>query len=132
MSIPVNYFKDEELACRCGCDLLRLHRGFRDSLNALRADLGRPMVITSAVRCSAHNKAVGGHSRSLHVGDDPQHPGQLGCLAVDVAVPGGYYRGDLFAAAWKRGFSIGWGGKRGFVHLDLRTLIGLPMATFDY
>ena len=127
----MSYFKDEELCCK-HCGLLKLHRGLRDALEALREEFRRPMVLTSACRCKAHNEAVGGHSRSLHVGDFPHHAdkGQQGCLAVDVSTPDGAYRGQLFSLAWESGWSIGWG--KGFLHLDRRDWIGLPQTSFDY
>lgn len=133
MSVPVGLatlFTDTELRCRCGCGLLKLHRGFREALVALREEFGRKMILTSACRCRAHNDAVGGHSRSLHIGDEPQHPGQTGALAVDVRTPDGAYRGELFALAWKHGFSVGWGG--GFLHLDRRLDVDLPQTSFSY
>jgi hypothetical protein len=125
------FFSDAELRCK-HCGQLKLHRGFRDALEALRREFGRPMTLTSASRCKAHNEAVGGHPKSLHIGDVPQHPGQTGSLAVDVATPDGAYRGQLFQVAWKHGFSVGWNAKKGFIHLDRRDLVGLPQTSFDY
>lgn len=127
----MSHFTDAELRC-WHCGMLKLHRGFREALEALRDALKRPMLITSACRCKAHNDAVGGHPKSLHIGDVPQHPGQTGCLAVDVATPTGAFRGDLFRLAWERGWSIGWNAKRGFLHLDRRVDVGLPQSSFDY
>lgn len=133
MTVPVGYaslFTDTELKCRCGCGLLKLHRGFRDELVALRMEFGRPMKVTSCCRCAKHNDSVGGHPRSLHVGDEPQHPEQSGTLAIDIATSSGLYRASLFALAWQRGWSLGWGN--GFLHLDRRDWVGLPATSFDY
>jgi len=127
----MSYFQDAELQCR-HCGMLKLHRGFRDALEALREVFRRPMTLTSACRCKAHNEAVGGHPKSLHVGDVEQHPGQQGTLAVDVATPNGTYRGELFRLAWERGWSIGWNAKKNFLHLDRRVDVGLPQTSFDY
>lgn len=125
------HFQDRELACKC-CGLLKIHRGFRAELEALRRDFGLPMVISGPGRCKAHNQSVGGHPKSLHIMDEPQHDGQTGMLAVDVSTPDGVYRGKLFTAAWIRGFSIGWNAKRKFLHLDRRDLVHLPQSSFDY
>jgi hypothetical protein len=114
------------------CGLAKFHPGFLDSLEALRVDLRQPMKLTSACRCSEHNEAVGGHPKSLHVGDVAMHPGQEGTLGVDVEAADGNYRGELFTKAWKHGFSIGWNAKRKFLHLDRRDLVGLPQQSFDY
>lgn len=126
---PYPHFTPAELRCR-GSGLLRFHPGFLEALHDLRLTFGRPMRVNSACRSSAHNKAVGGHPRSLHIGDEPQHPGQQGAMAIDIAATDGAYRGALFGLAWDRGWSIGWG--RGFLHLDRRVDIGLPQTTFDY
>lgn len=130
-------FTPDELRCQ-GTGLLRYDPLFLDRLQDLRVAFNRPMRVTSGCRAKAHNdkpatlNGAGGHLRSLHVGDVAQHPGQIGALAVDIATPNGSYRGDLFALAWRFGFSIGWNAKRGFLHLDLRTLVGLKQTSFDY
>lgn len=125
-------FAVSELQCRCGCGLANFHPGFLYDLQALRDALGRPMILTSAARCARHNVSIGGHPRSLHICDIPQHTGQEGALAVDVQTPDAVYRGDLFALAWEYGWSIGWNARRGFLHLDRRSMVGLPRTSFDY
>jgi hypothetical protein len=125
------FFSDAELRCT-HCGMLKIHRGFRGELEGLRGELGLPMKITGPGRCKAHNEAVGGHPKSLHIMDEPQHEGQQGMLGVDVETPNGVYRGRLFSIAWKRGFSIGWNAKKKYLHLDRRDLIGLPQTSFDY
>ena len=138
MKMLTDHFREDELRCRCGCGKLILHPGLAEALEDLRRELDQPMTITSACRCKAHNDrpaaegGAGGHSKSLHVCDAAQHPGQMGCLAVDVAAPDGTYRGKLFSIAWRRGWSIGWNAKRGFLHLDRRVWIGMQQTTFDY
>lgn len=79
----IRHFKRDEpyIACPCGrCGgfpaepsekLMRL-------ADAVRDDLGRPMVPTSTVRCDAHNAEVGGVATSRH---------RLG-HAMDFIVPG--------------------------------------------
>lgn len=125
-------FLESDFRCRCGCGLLILHPGFIESLQAVRTQFGRPMNVTSGCRCEPYNARVGGNSRSLHVCDRQQRPGQQGALAADIATPDGFYRGALFKTAWEHGFSIGWNAKRGFLHLDRRDFIGLPQNSFDY
>ena len=98
----------------------------------MRLTFGDPMSITSGCRCAKHNANEGGHKKSLHVFDKPQHEGQKGALALDVQTPDGNYRGRLFTLAWDAGFSIGWNARKRFLHLDGRTMIGLPQTSFDY
>lgn len=130
-----------ELQCKCGrwCKgLANFHPGFLDELQAVRTELNLPMRIRSACRCAKHNDTpvmeggAGGHHRSLHVGDREQHPGQKGCLAVDVETLDGELRGKLFDVLWRRRWSIGWNGPKKFLHGDLRVLIGMRQTTFDY
>ncbi|HLB49830.1 MAG TPA: D-Ala-D-Ala carboxypeptidase family metallohydrolase [Anaerolineales bacterium] len=129
----MKHFTYDEMACdHCGGG--KLHPGFGEELDALREEFGQPMAVTSFCRCKVHNTNINGHEKSLHVFDFPAHAnlGQKGTLAVDIAAVDGAYRGKLFAIAWRRGWSIGWNAKRGFLHLDQRSMIGLPQTSFDY
>lgn len=125
------HFTKDELQCKCGCTLAQFQPGFLDELELLRTVFGRPMRITSACRCSDHNARVSPQAplRSLHIGNRETRPGHKGALAVDVAVFG-EDKGDLFAVAWRRGWSVGW--NKNFLHLDRRVDIGMPQVTFEY
>lgn len=133
----MRWFTKRELDCN-HCGALKFHPGFDVELAALRVEFARPMTVMSACRCKVHNDrpaaqgGAGGHPRSLHVCDHAQHPGQEGTLGIDIATPEGAYRGDLFALAWRRGWSIGWNAARKFVHLDRRDFVGLAQTSFDY
>ena len=122
-------FSPDEMRCK-GTGMLIVSDQFMDDLQLLRAEFSRPMFLTSACRSAAHNNSVGGHPRSLHVCDEPARPEQQGCLAVDVAVTDGSYRGHLVSTAWRLGWSVGW--NKTFVHLDRRDFVGLKQTTFDY
>lgn len=139
-------FSADELRCK-GSGILILAPGFGQALQGLRdalalraTELGLPqewarMRINSACRSAAHNAAVGGHPRSLHVADKPARA-TGGCCAVDVGCPvtesgAELYRSHLAALAWARGWSIG--DHRLFLHLDMRAVYaGLPQARFNY
>jgi hypothetical protein len=125
------HFSANELRCKCGCGLAQFHPGFLDHLETLRRAYGRPMKLSSACRCAAHNAKASPQApiRSLHIGNRETRPGHRGTLAVDVAVAG-EGKGDLFALAWRHGWSVGW--NRGFLHLDRRSDIGMPQITFEY
>ena len=70
-AVPLEkYFKASEFNCKCG----KCGMGLKDmkpdllaSLVAMREDAGVPFAITSAIRCAAHNKAVGGEPDSAHM-----------------------------------------------------------------
>lgn len=122
------FFTEQELACR-HCGLIRFAPGFTERLLDLREAFGQPMTVTSACRCDAHNQAVGGNARSLHVADKPFHP-TGGTMAVDVRSTDVAYNAALIAVALPLGWSCGvakWG-----IHLDRRVDIGLPQAVFPY
>jgi len=125
------YFSKAELQCKCGCGLAQFQFGFLEHLSALRRAYGRPMRVTSACRCAAHNARVSPLAplRSLHIGDRETRPGHSGALAIDISASG-IDKGDLFAAAWRGGWSVGW--NKGFLHLDRRVDIALPQTTFEY
>lgn len=112
----IELFSDKELASADTGEYV-LADGFEEKLAELRQLFGRPMPVTSGARTKAHNKAVGGHPRSLHVYDYPYWP-TGGCAAVDVATQDGEYRHELMKIALQLEWSVGVAGT--FLHLDRR------------
>jgi uncharacterized protein YcbK (DUF882 family) len=111
----LTYFKPEEFLCKCqntDCRKADLDTEFALTLDTLREMLGRPMVITSGVRCEKHNTAVGGAAKSKHVQR----------IAVDVSTNGWTsdekYELIRLALLLKLG-GVGLHSK--FIHLDSRT-----------
>lgn len=76
------HFSRSEMACPC-CGICNVEPSLLTALEALRGLLNRPVVITSACRCPAHNEAVGGVPGSQHVTTDAKP-----CLAADIHVEG--------------------------------------------
>lgn len=104
------FFKPHELKCKCGCGQLRIDTALIDCLNDLRSAISVPLMVTSAYRCPAHNKAVGGATHSLHVEG----------MAVDIATRD-MEQQNLLVALAKPHF----GGiiiYPTFVHLDTRVI----------
>jgi hypothetical protein len=105
------HFRPDELSCRCGgryCAGEYWHDpAFLDALDAVRAEVGRPLVIASGHRCRLWNAAVGGAALSQHLS-----------LAVDIGL-NGHNRHALLRAAEGAGFT-GLGLAAGFLHLDRR------------
>lgn len=61
-------FSRSEFKCKCGkCDSDDVSMKLVEGLQELRDLIDEPILINSAVRCPAHNKAVGGTSDSQHV-----------------------------------------------------------------
>lgn len=103
---PWQYFTPREMSCTC-CGELVLDEAFMDDLDHLRDEWGKPIVINSAHRCSAHNAAVGGVESSQHL-----------CIAADCRVSA-QEQNTFVVLARRCGFTgIGRYPNRGFVHLD--------------
>lgn len=80
-----------------------------DRIQALRAKLGRPLVLTCGHRCAEHNREVGGvaDSRHLRIAFD--------CVCPKAEQP------EFCKAAQEVGFKFVLPyADRGFVHLDMR------------
>jgi len=60
------YFTDKELACPCGCGLMPDQKSI-ERLYAFRMIKGKPVIVTSAARCKAYNKQIGGADNSAHL-----------------------------------------------------------------
>ena len=65
------HFTPEEFWCKCGreaCEAPRtVHTTLLDRLEVVRGEYGRPLSITSGLRCAYHNAQVGGVSSSGHL-----------------------------------------------------------------
>lgn len=102
-------FSPQEMACR-GTGKLMIVPDAMDKLQALRAKLGKPMVVNSAYRSPEHNRAVGGAKNSKHMQG----------IAFDVRMDN-HDPAEYIAAALAVGFNgIGTYPKQGFVHVDAR------------
>ena len=102
-------FSPQEMACR-GTGKLMIVPDAMDKLQALRAKLGKPMVVNSAYRSPEHNRAVGGAKNSKHMQG----------IAFDVRMDN-HDPAEYIAAALSVGFNgIGTYPRQGFVHVDAR------------
>ena len=105
------HFSKSEFACKCGCGFgTRKNDVSRDLillLEQMRAEYGKPIVITSGCRCPEHNKQVGGVVGSAHMRG----------TAADIHVAGGANRRKLVDIAVMLG-AAGIGVANGFVHVD--------------
>jgi len=97
----------------------------------LRVQWGRPLNLTSCCRSPAHNRAVKGHPRSLHL-TQPYHGGAWGTMAADIDWSGWTMQErrafDTLAraAGWSTGRAVG------FVHIDRRADIGMQATSYNY
>ncbi|WP_137113277.1 D-Ala-D-Ala carboxypeptidase family metallohydrolase [Mesorhizobium sp. GR13] len=101
-------FSPAEIACR-GTGSLRINEEALDKLQALRDRLGKPLIVRSAYRSPAHNRAVGGAPRSKHMDG----------TAFDIAMAN-HDPVAFEAAARAVGFlGFGYYPRSGFMHIDL-------------
>lgn len=109
---PFRYFKPEEVMCKT-TGMIPRFTGFMATmwmLEAIREELGSPIILTSMYRSPAENKRVGGVPNSQHL---------LG-RAADIVI--GKRDPALFEALCKKHGATGIGRykKRGFIHVDTR------------
>ena len=116
---PRNYFDPHELWCPCckqgGIDPL-LHA----MLNTAREHAGIPFVLTSAYRCPAHNKEVGGSTTSSH----------LKGFAVDISVPDSTTRFKVQEALFFAGFKRMEAGID-YIHVDIDPVKPSPVSSLN-
>ena len=62
----IKYFKYSEFTCHCGCGYNRVDIRLVNILDNIREHYGKPVIITSGVRCEKHNREVGGVEGSWH------------------------------------------------------------------
>ena len=110
------YFKKSEFKCQCGgkyCNGYPAEMSSKliDILEELRVYFGKPITITSGLRCKKHNAAVGGVSNSMH---------QYG-KAADIYIPG-VDKAKIKAKAYELGAAYCYYGTAGMgdaVHINV-------------
>ncbi|SLN61481.1 Zinc D-Ala-D-Ala carboxypeptidase precursor [Roseovarius gaetbuli] len=101
-------FSPEEIASR-DAGAIRINTEAMDKLQSLRNRLGKPLIVRSAYRSPAHNRAVGGAPASKHMQG----------TAFDIAMSN-HDPTAFEAAAQAVGFlGFGYYPRSGFMHIDL-------------
>lgn len=93
----MRFFKDREFVCKCGCGrgADQMDARLLNMLDSAREKAGFPLVLSSAFRCPAHNKTIGGISDSSH----------LTGKAVDIRCNSSQTRFTLLRALLAAGFN---------------------------
>ncbi len=60
-------FTRDEFACKCGCGFDEIDPLLVSTLQRLRDEVQRPVVVNSGCRCRSHNAAVKGAPQSQHI-----------------------------------------------------------------
>ncbi len=106
----MGHFKPSEFSCRCArpeCDAPKMDPSFLEKLEMLRDKWGRPLLITSGLRCRHWNEKIGGAKKSQH----------LAGKAADLQVMDLNEARSIHALAEQLGFGGVEIGK-GFIHVD--------------
>lgn len=115
MTYKPRYFLDKELYCKCGCDrggLTAMDACILWLADAIRSECGFPLHVNSALRCPAHNKAVGGAPNSYHL--KGQAMDIRPCLGADFL----FQLKKLYEVAERLNPKGGVGMYEKFVHVD--------------
>ena len=110
-------FSKLEIVCPCSCGADKISPVLIKKLQKVRNIIGRPIIITSGVRCEFYNASLKSASpNSSHVPDDYG----IG-HAVDIACLNSKDRYELVEVAQKffKRIGISGGSYGGFVHLDV-------------
>ena len=102
-------FRLSEFQCKCGCETVKLDSELLRRLQAIRTQIGRPMIINSGYRCQGHNRSVGSTDTSQH------RTGR----AADIVVRGMSVQ-QLYNICDQRFQDGGVGRYSGHVHVDTR------------
>ncbi len=107
------HFSTAELQCHCGCGKALMDAKFLAKIEDLRTAYGKPMAVTSAYRCPAHNTAVS------HTGANGPHT-TGGAIDIKICGAAAY---ELLLLAMQLGFSGLGISQRGdmesrFIHID--------------
>ena len=126
----IPYFSKSELACK-GTGIIKIDVRFAVLLSYLRMIWGEPLTATSVCRTPNHNRAIGGHPTSLHLTENPKHASN-GSMAADITWSHWTKEKRIKFArlAYSLGFSVGL--HVSFIHIDLRSAIGLKQNVFVY
>ena len=109
-------FSSLEVMCPCGCGANKISSILIGKLQMVRNIIGRPIVITSGVRCEFYNTSIKASMNSSHIPDDYG----IG-HAVDIACLNSKDRYELVEVAQKffKRIGISKGSYGGVVHLDV-------------
>ena len=105
------HFSDRELACPC-CGVNLCVDKLVMALEALREEIGLPIIVNSAYRCGPHNAKVGGAANSQHMRG----------MAADIRVSG-LSPAEVYRMAQKIPAFGGFGVAKTFLHIDVRTTV---------
>ena len=109
-------FSKLEIMCPCSCGADKISSVLIEKLQKVRNIIGRPIIITSGVRCEFYNTSIKASMNSSHI------PDSYGMgNAVDIACTNSKDRYELVELSQKffKRIGISGGSYGGFIHLDV-------------
>jgi hypothetical protein len=103
----MKYFDIIEFDCKCGCKTGTMNEEVLARLSTARFVSKIPFIITSGLRCRAHNKCIGGSPSSSHIDG----------LAVDIKATNSNHRHMILKGLLEAGFKR-IGIAKDFIHAD--------------
>ena len=105
-----------EIMCPCSCGADKISSVLIEKLQKVRNIIGRPIIITSGVRCKFYNASIKTSMNSSHIPNEHR----IG-NAVDIACTNSKDKYELVEVAQKffNRIGISKGSYGGFVHLDV-------------
>lgn len=100
-------FSRYEFACKCDCGADNISIDLVERLQSVRDIIGKPLHITSGVRCNKHNAEVGGAWESEHTTGE----------AVDIRCEGSPLRYDLLCVLVEKFNRVGIADN--FIHVGI-------------
>ena len=104
------HFSRSEHSCKCGCGFDTVDVELNTLLEHIRNYYNKPVTITGPNRCAAHNAAIGGARRSLHM------EGKAADIVVKDTSPGAVYTYLSRKFQNKYGFGL----YENWIHVDVR------------
>ncbi len=107
----IKNFSQDEMACKCGCNVSAMSEEFMVKLQELRDRCGFALPVNSGYRCASHNEAINGHPNSAHQSGEGA---DLSCERDKARI--------VIQYALEMGFSVGIAqkGESRYVHVDTK------------
>lgn len=110
----MQYFKEEEFKCKCGCGENNYNKESAKMLDKARNIAQIPFKINRACSCREHNKNVGGSETSSHISDIKEN---IESTAYDISCTNSNHRFRIIEALYLAGFNR-IGIAKTFIHAD--------------
>ena len=109
-------FSRLEVQCPCGCGANLINPFLVEKLQKVRNIIGRPIIITSGVRCEFYNTSIKASMNSSHI---PDSYGMGNAVEIACTTSKGRYEMVDVAIKFFRRIGIAGEHSGNFIHLDV-------------